>query len=335
MVYFLFGIGLVVGALLFAFGWRGRQIDDHPLCRGCRYDLSGTPSLPAKCPECGRDLARKRSTRLGHRRKRPIIISLAILLVLGFSGGLGGLSWSEAKGFDWNTVKPVWWLRHDTQGGDYGRSSRAWKELTNRMNSNVLEESLITQIIDGIIESVNQNPNANMMMYYSSEFFQAALQYGYVDDQAFKRLFGGKPKGTISVTCPTRIAVGDALPIEITSGPWTFAVVSLFIIHRSLVSDEIFVQPVGYQQDDRSPEKVSFKYLVHPTNTSAVKMQEEISVESSQPGFSRVILSIEIQIEITRIRQGESDRPDQVIRSEKWREDHVLDFEVVEGDEPD
>ncbi len=51
-------IGLL-GVLLFVLGWRGRQINDHPVCGTCRFDLSGvvlagtiTTSTP-RCPECG------------------------------------------------------------------------------------------------------------------------------------------------------------------------------------------------------------------------------------------------------------------------------------------
>ena len=40
----------LTGIILGIIGLRGRRIDDHPLCRKCKYDLVGTAQLPLIAP---------------------------------------------------------------------------------------------------------------------------------------------------------------------------------------------------------------------------------------------------------------------------------------------
>ena len=43
----LLAIAALLGVFLVVRGWRGRRIDDHPLCRKCGYDLHANAS-PAR-----------------------------------------------------------------------------------------------------------------------------------------------------------------------------------------------------------------------------------------------------------------------------------------------
>src|SRR5947208_14150931 len=73
-------VSLAVGAASAAsivFALRGRRIDDHPLCRRCRYDLSNLPESSTRCPECGADLAAGRAIRIGHRHPRRAVAAAA------------------------------------------------------------------------------------------------------------------------------------------------------------------------------------------------------------------------------------------------------------------
>lgn len=81
---------LGVGGILVVRGWRGRRLDDHPLCSRCRFDLHGlgidTPD--SKCPECG-VMLEKCPPRIGNRKRSParVITGATLLLVmLVFSG---------------------------------------------------------------------------------------------------------------------------------------------------------------------------------------------------------------------------------------------------------
>ncbi len=59
----------LIGLILFIRCWRGKRIDDHPLCRRCRYDLIGTPEPRKTCPECGTDLTDSHALVIGSRKR--------------------------------------------------------------------------------------------------------------------------------------------------------------------------------------------------------------------------------------------------------------------------
>lgn len=59
---------LIAGVVLLGWAWRGRRVDDHPVCRKCRFDLYGLPE-PEACPECGAALGGAGAVRIGNRRR--------------------------------------------------------------------------------------------------------------------------------------------------------------------------------------------------------------------------------------------------------------------------
>jgi hypothetical protein len=63
-----------------ALGLRGRRLDSVPVCRRCKFDVSGTLDRP-RCPECGADLSRHRSIQIGRRRVRPWVSAAGVVLV--------------------------------------------------------------------------------------------------------------------------------------------------------------------------------------------------------------------------------------------------------------
>src|SRR5262245_40441147 len=72
----------IVGLVLLWLGWRGRRLDDHPWCRRCKFDLYGRWPSASVCPECGKELHRRRAVRIGQRRKRPIVIFVSALILI-------------------------------------------------------------------------------------------------------------------------------------------------------------------------------------------------------------------------------------------------------------
>jgi hypothetical protein len=107
----IIGIGLTLllaaGIALLLLGLRGRRINDHPICRGCGFDLVGV--LPARtiCPECGADVANGRRVRDGARRRLhgTAIVGAAIALVA--IAPLGFVAWGWAFAVDLNPFKPT------------------------------------------------------------------------------------------------------------------------------------------------------------------------------------------------------------------------------------
>ena len=87
MAYPLGGAAIMV----LLWGLRTRKLDDHPICRRCKYDLFGLPADRRQCPECGAELTGVQAVTIGHRTRHPptIIAGLAAAL---FALGLGRLA---------------------------------------------------------------------------------------------------------------------------------------------------------------------------------------------------------------------------------------------------
>ena len=145
LVVGLFG---VFGAMLLVLGLRGRRVDDHPVCRGCGFDLVGVYPVAARCPECGRSLDRRRAVRVGARRRRPLAIASGGLALAVVVAGVGLVGWGVAAGFDWNTIKPAWMLLDEAESGRAGASDRALAELSARVGDGRLAGRAADRVIE-------------------------------------------------------------------------------------------------------------------------------------------------------------------------------------------
>ncbi|MEN0020288.1 MAG: hypothetical protein AAF747_05335 [Planctomycetota bacterium] len=82
----------------------------------------------------------------------PLVI-LGFTLMLG-SAGIGGASvWASATGFDWNTVKPVWWLARQADV-DSPDGAAARDEIVRRLNTVTLSEREGNSVIDAALASL-------------------------------------------------------------------------------------------------------------------------------------------------------------------------------------
>lgn len=119
MVVMWIMLGLMaVGVVMLALGRRGRVVNDHPVCRACRFDLSGVWPRERVCPECGGALELERAVVIGMRRRKRGLVALgAAVLLVGVIGG-GGIALTRASGVNWNQYMPTGWLiaRIDTAG---------------------------------------------------------------------------------------------------------------------------------------------------------------------------------------------------------------------------
>jgi len=135
-------IGSLVGVAAAVLGWRGRRIDDHPWCRRCRFDLFGLDQ-PEICPECGADLHARRAVRFGQRRKRPIVLTAGLLMLILSLTGLGVLGYGRLNGFNWNTIKPTAFLMWQSGSDDPALVDGVVTELFKRAQAGELSVSQI------------------------------------------------------------------------------------------------------------------------------------------------------------------------------------------------
>ncbi len=153
----------IPGLVLLILGLRGRRVDDHPICRKCRFDLIGLPpgglstegwafspthSLtpppppPAPlCPECGADLSRPRATRTGNRVRREGLLAASTAILAICLAGAGIVTWNIAHSRNLNTLKPSWLLALDLSNAQAAKADAALLELDTRLTANSLSQS--------------------------------------------------------------------------------------------------------------------------------------------------------------------------------------------------
>ncbi|MEN1706271.1 MAG: hypothetical protein AAGJ54_12260 [Planctomycetota bacterium] len=120
---------LVLTLVMVVLGVRGKRVDDHPVCRKCRFDLDGLDG-PSTCPECGRALSAK-LVAAGNRRRRTGVLGLAVLPLVA-ALVLKGF-WVSSQQGQWNKYKPTALLLMETRVGDVSTASGAFDELLNRV----------------------------------------------------------------------------------------------------------------------------------------------------------------------------------------------------------
>ena len=149
----LIGFMLLAGATLLAVGLRGPRINDHPVCRGCRFDLSGSPQPLGLCPECGADLSQPSRVRTGQRRRRPGLAGIgAVTAALAILAG-AGIGWGIAKGTNWNAHKPVALLLFEARAGTAEEAEAAISELMDRrIAGNLRDRASMQQFVETILE---------------------------------------------------------------------------------------------------------------------------------------------------------------------------------------
>jgi hypothetical protein len=210
---------LLVGVVMLFVAWRGRRVDDHPLCRRCGFDLIGLPKDGKKCSECGADLGRRRAIRLGHRERRWGWVALGAFLVVEMGGWLFSHAWPEIKSYDYARHKPVWWLVRDAKGEHAARRDRAvellvgWlknRELTNEQRSEVVDLLLAVQKDPGR----TWNPRWGLML----EELQDTARLTPQQFETYLRQAAG-----FQLITRQNVRRGDPLPIAVHPVNWNFA----------------------------------------------------------------------------------------------------------------
>jgi len=134
----VFVVGFLPGVLLLIVGRRGRRIDDHPVCRGCGFDLFGTrepiPDKHPRCPECGT----RREPRVGNRERRGKLALAGVLLMLTSLGVVGVWGYNQFGAAQIVQYKPVWLLRWEAQSGTSTTAELALGEMLRRFQNGEL-----------------------------------------------------------------------------------------------------------------------------------------------------------------------------------------------------
>jgi hypothetical protein len=127
---------MTLGMVLVVWGWRGKRLNRHPICRDCRFDLAGAPQGMQACPECGAGLLRRRAVRNGRRRKRWIVLALGSALAVAPALLVAALALAVVAGENLNTYKPtrmlIWEARKAGDPQSAAIASELWERYRTR-----------------------------------------------------------------------------------------------------------------------------------------------------------------------------------------------------------
>lgn len=236
--YVIVWLPLVIGGIfLMRAGLRGRRVNDHPICRRCRFDLVGLAgsdadanSRPDRCPECGTDLTgttrrARRAVIDGERRKRWRLFALGVVLLLsGLTTGFW-LSYKPLAKFPWITWMPDWVLAEMVDSPNAVRADLAMRELLQRMATSTLSATSARAAINSALDA-----QADMTRPWNPRigtFVETLRGAGLVDDALWSRY--AQQSVVLQAWVRPRIEVGRSIPwakghvIRVGTGAWAAA----------------------------------------------------------------------------------------------------------------
>nr|HRJ49266.1 hypothetical protein [Phycisphaerales bacterium] len=138
----------VTGVVMLWYGLRGRGINDHPVCRWCRFDLDGVYPESVTCPECGAGLKRQGAVRVGVRRRMPTFIAAGILLATLPLAPMGMVAWALVTGANIDSYKPLGLLLWESRVSDPARLDALAAELAARAMAGKLDPGQYRRMVD-------------------------------------------------------------------------------------------------------------------------------------------------------------------------------------------
>jgi len=200
---------MLVGVLGVLIALRGRRVDDHPVCRKCRFDLVGIYPGAETCPECGRMLTRVRT---GNRvRRKGLLLASLLVLSLGVVGG-GILGASLFAGPALNPYKPLWMLRMEMLGTRSQRADDALEEVLDRLVDDELSEGQVRRLADLALDQHEQREEPAVFRWV--RLLDAMVAQDLLEPDERTRYYRNAIEAQVTVRPVIR--AGDPLPIDIT-----------------------------------------------------------------------------------------------------------------------
>jgi hypothetical protein len=199
----------VLGLGLILWGWRGRRIDDHPLCRRCRFDLVGNPGgLPETCPECGAQIRGR--VRIGNRRPRRRLMAAGAMLALICLGVAASGAWGHLSGINWQKHKPMGLLKWEAEGARTGAVA-AVEEVIRRVRAEQVKEAELGWWIEqGLAHQAN---TAQAWQVEWGNLIELGREMNMVSDEAWKRY--AEQAVVLTLEPRARVRVGDPVPFTV------------------------------------------------------------------------------------------------------------------------
>ncbi|TVQ33362.1 MAG: hypothetical protein EA376_02375 [Phycisphaeraceae bacterium] len=350
MLMWLISIALAaaaIGAVLLALGLRGRRVNDHPHCRRCRFDLSGLDigAASAKCPECGGELAGRRTIRIGARRRRPrlIVSGAAVLLLLVAAGA--GVVWVSKSNINWTPHKPAWLLEHEAFRDDGLDARIAAIELLRRADEDALSESRHRRIAERAARS-REALTSNRMLYLC-DIIEHAWRRGVIEPEVLRDMAKNVARFELD---PPPLDAGPDGPIHVPLNfhfRWSGSAVIGLALDCEFASARIGDQPLhrvmlqgGTGEVTRFPREYFWSHTLRPMpndDRGALLTRTPIAPESSLPlGEHDIDINIRWRLRTGDPRRGhgrpfeEASMGSEVI---EWHERHTTRVRIIPEEE--
>jgi predicted RNA-binding Zn-ribbon protein involved in translation (DUF1610 family) len=144
----LSGVAAVLISLpLLLLGIRGRRVNEHPVCRACRFNLSGLAPVALACPECGASLASPRAIRVGERRRIARLVLAAVVLLGAGAFCVTAGAWKRIAALDMQSLKPFSMLSSEARSPRPIAMDSAIRELDRRWNKRRLSGQQVREVV--------------------------------------------------------------------------------------------------------------------------------------------------------------------------------------------
>ena len=202
---------IVVGCGLTAAGLRGRRTDDHPLCRRCRFDLTGRPTTAERrCPECGADLARPRAVVVGHRRRRTALLTGGLAVSVPTLTLIVTAFYRLSTRDYWYPYAPVFYLASEARAADSSRHDPAMAEVVRRSKAGTLSDWDCRRLADTALAC--QGDPAQPWDDAWGDLLERFRAEGRLADERWARYAMQALAGSLDVEVRPVVRSGDPLP---------------------------------------------------------------------------------------------------------------------------
>lgn len=279
-------VTLVIGAVLMCLGWRGRRIDRAPICRGCRFDLTGVLPEGRTCPECGAGLARPNAVRVGRRRRLWPVAAFGLMLAGAPLSLLGMAGYAVLTGDSLTQFMPVGVLLAQAKHGSPNAIVDAGAELVARHKAGKLSDAQRQKIIGTILDI--QGDPAALWDEVLGDFIEVGRIDGAVDDRQYQRFLNQ----AVVFEFATRpvIGVGDPVPVSVRKQQDRVGTGSTIVVHIAIEDLRNGVSTLDQWRDVHPAGDGTISRVMHAPgyNFSAWGSASGVSSGNSTQYFSRL-----------------------------------------------
>ncbi len=206
-----FSATMTVGIGLIFLGVRGKQLNTHPVCRDCGFDLEGVYPGVITCPECGSGLRRPKAVRIGQRRKRRGLIVLGNAVAIVPTIGLAALAFAAVSGAELNAYKPVGLLLWEGRHGSHAVAQAAAEELVDRSVNNRFSKAQKARVVASVLD-LQGDPAARWSETWG-ELVERARLNGELSDEQVQRW--RDQAAVLEWHVRSRVRVGQPVPVAL------------------------------------------------------------------------------------------------------------------------